>query len=95
MKDAIVVLTADQLRGLIAEAVKGGVDEALAKVRAAEDGDVLDTDGAAHLVGVTVRSVPKLVGEDGMPELRRIGNQRRFSRRQILEWMAHRPKKSA
>lgn len=92
-KDAIVVLTADQLKGIIAEAVEGGVDAALAKVRAAEDSDVLDTEAAANLVGVTVRTLPRLVEEDGMPELRRIGNQRRFSRRQVLAWMAEHPKK--
>jgi excisionase family DNA binding protein len=86
MKDAIVVLTAEQLKGVIAEAV----ESALAKAGARQDHDVLSREQAAELIGVHPHTIPKLVREDGLPTLRRLGKLWRFSRADVMAWLARR-----
>lgn len=86
MKDAIVVLTADQLEALVSRAVT----DALAKAGANAPADVLSCEQAAELIGVHPHTVPKLVRDKGLPTLRRIGKLWRFSRRDVLAWLAHR-----
>lgn len=87
MKDAIVVLTADQLKVIVSEAV----ESALAKAGPRDESDVMDMDQTAALVGVkTVKTMRRLIQEEGLPTLRRLGNQWRFSRREVLAWMARR-----
>jgi excisionase family DNA binding protein len=86
MKDALALLTADQLKTIVADAV----ELALAKAGSRDESDVLDMDGAAALVGVHVKTLRKLIREEGLPTLRRIGKLWRFSRREILAWMARR-----
>jgi excisionase family DNA binding protein len=86
MKDGIVVLTADALREIVSEAVTS----ALAKAGTRDESDVMDMDQAAALVRVHVKTLRKLIHEEGLPQLRPIGKLRRFSRREILAWMARR-----
>ena len=85
-KDGIVVLSAEQLRTLMAEVL----DAALARAGAHDESDVMDMDQAAALVGVHVKTLRRLIHEEGLPTLRRIGKLWRFSRREILEWLARR-----
>jgi excisionase family DNA binding protein len=87
MKDAnaIVVLTAEQLKALLSELL----DTALAKAGPKES-DIMDTEACAAMIGVHPKTMAKLIRVDGLPTLRNIGNLRRFSRRAVLEWMARR-----
>lgn len=86
MKDAIVVLTEDQLRGIVADAVQ----QTLAKCGPRDGSDVMDADKCAALVGVHVKTLAKLINEDGLPTLRNVGKLRRFSRRAVLAWLDQR-----
>lgn len=88
--EPIVVMTGEQLRALVLDAVTS----ALANAAPADASDVLDCDEVATLIGVHPRTVPRLVAKDGLPTLRRIGKLWRFSRRAVLAWMETRaPKK--
>lgn len=89
MKDSIVVVSTDQLRMLVREEL----EHALAKV-VPHDGpnEVLSREQAAALIGVTTRTIPRLVKEKGLPTLRRVGKLWRFSRSDVMAWLA---KKSA
>ena len=86
MKDAIAVLTAEQLEDMMERAI----DRALAKAGTNAPGDVLTCEQAAELIGVNERTIPKLVRDKGLPTLRRIGKLWRFSRRDVLAWLAQR-----
>lgn len=83
MKDGIVVLTQDQLRSLVTDAV----ELALAKCGPRDGSDVMDSDQCAALVRVHVNTLAKLIAEDGLPTLRNVGKLRRFSRRAVLAWL--------
>lgn len=66
---------------------------ALAKTTAENEGDIINREQVAELVGVTTRTIPRLVKRDGLPTLRRVGKEWRFSRSQVMAWLA--AKKSA
>jgi excisionase family DNA binding protein len=87
MKDAIVVLTPEQLRAIVSDAVTDALAKAGAGVTPA---DVLSCEQAAELIGVNPRTVPRLVRDKGLPTLRRIGKLWRFSRRDVLAWLTQR-----
>ncbi len=90
LRDPIVVLTLEQLRTVVREEVAG----ALAKAGPAEnESDILDREQAAKLIGVTTRTIPRLVKRDGLPTLRRVGKLWRFRRSEVMAWLA--AKKSA
>lgn len=87
MKDAIVVLTPEQLKGIVTEAVE------MALARAGESrktSDIISREQAAELIGVHPHTIPKLVRAEGLPTQRRIGKLWRFSRADVLAWMARR-----
>jgi len=54
---------------------------------AKEKSDVIARSEAAELLGVHPRTIRKLVQRDGLPTLRRVGKQWRFSQRELLAWM--------
>ncbi len=90
LSGGIVVLTQEQLRILVSEAV----EEALAKAASgAAPGEVLSCEQAAELIGVHPHTVPKLVRDEGLPTLRRIGKLWRFRRSDVMAWLGQ--KKSA
>ncbi len=86
MKDAIVVLTSEQLEVIVSRAVT----DALAKAGTNAQGDVMTCEQAAALIGVNARTIPRLVKANGLPTLRRLGKLWRFSRRDVLAWLAQR-----
>lgn len=86
MKDAIIVTTPEQLREIVREEVKAAIAEA----GRGNESEVLDTEGAARLLGVNPQTVPRLVKMKGLPSLRRIGTHYRFRRADLLAWMRDR-----
>jgi excisionase family DNA binding protein len=85
-----VVISVEQLRALVREELadalaKGGPQDELH--------DILDREQAAKLIGVTTRTIPRLVERDGLPTLRRVGKLWRFRRTDVMAWLA--AKKSA
>jgi excisionase family DNA binding protein len=87
-KSAIVVMTADELRGLVSEAV----ELALTKCGPRDASDIMDADQCAALIQVHEKTLAKLIEGDGLPTLRPVGKHRRFSRRAVLAWMDERSK---
>lgn len=85
MKEPIVIVTtAEQLRAIVAD----GVAEALAKVRSREGPDVMNREQVRALIRCDEKTLSKLIRNEGLPTLRRIGPQWRFSRREVLAWLA-------
>lgn len=81
-----VLLTAEELRGLVLDAVK----EALADLRPRPEADIMDTAQTADLLGVHPKTIAALIARRRLPTLRRLGKLRRFSRRAVLKWLAKR-----
>lgn len=84
---ALVLTTPEELRELVAEAVRGELAKAVPR---AEQGDVMTCEQVAELLGIHVVSVRNLVRLKGLPELGRIGTHRRFSRAAVLAWLDQR-----
>lgn len=84
----LVQLTVGDLKRVVAEAAREIVREELA-------GQVLprylSTDQVAELLGVSDKTVVTLIVEQGLPESRRLGQQRRFELAAVTEWMRKRP----
>jgi excisionase family DNA binding protein len=55
---------------------------------AAMDEEILDIDGAARVLGVSTRTVYNLARKGGIPAMR-IGRERRFARRNLVERVAN------
>lgn len=51
------------------------------------DKDILDIQGAAAVLGVSKRTIYKLVSEKRIPAAK-VGKEWRFSRRKLIEWVA-------
>lgn len=85
-RDPLVVLTAEQLRSIVSEAV----DTALTKVGAYNDHDVMNLEHVAELLGVSTKTVRKMVTAEGLPTLRKVGKLWRFSRKEVQGWLAKR-----
>lgn len=49
-------------------------------------GDVIDSDGACNLLGVSIKTFQKLLREESIPA-RKIGREWRFSRKAIIDWI--------
>lgn len=81
--EPIVMLTTDQLRTLVREEVSA----ALASTSPRDESDVMSCEQCAELVGVHPNTIAKLIERDGLPELRRVGKLRRFSRRAVIAWL--------
>lgn len=86
--DPLVVMTASQLRALLDEALTAHEAK---RATTSEQSDVLSCEEAAALIGVHYRTIARLVRDDGLPTLRRVGKLWRFSRRDVLAWLAKRP----
>ena len=82
------LFTADELAAIIETAVAS----ALAKARPSEPSEIMTAEQVAELVQVCVETVPRLVRNAGLPEIRAIGNHRRFRRSEVIEWMTARRK---
>lgn len=82
-RDPIVVMTGEQLRAFVTEAVNAAV----ANVKAPDDHDIMNREQVAELIGVHFKTIPVMIKRDGLPTLRMVGSQWRFSRRAVLAWM--------
>ena len=51
------------------------------------DPDVLNSEGAAEMLGVSKRLVVRLAGQDRIPG-RKVGKEWRFRRTEILRWLS-------
>lgn len=81
MSDPIVVLTQDQLRELLSEAVSEAVK--------AHTGDaVLDEDECSHLLKVSKSTVRRYVRDRGLPAHPLSERELRFKRSEVLEWIS-------
>ena len=80
-RDPIVVLTGEQLRAFVNDAIR----EAMARAAAFNDHDILDMEQTAKLLGVSPQTVKRMT-KKGLPTLRKVGNMWRFSRRAVLAW---------
>lgn len=79
----IVLVPLAELRALLADAIA----EAVTKAAPRQESEVLNRKQVAALIGRNPCTIPKLVREDGLPTLRRVGKFWRFSRRAVLAWM--------
>jgi len=50
------------------------------------NGDIIDSDGACSLLGISMKTFQKLIREENMPG-RKIGREWRFSREALIEWI--------
>jgi excisionase family DNA binding protein len=89
MKDAIVVMTGEQLRDLISAAVEEGIQKAGSTGEATPD--ILNCVQVAALIGVHPDTVPRLTRKkNGLPVFGRAGSHLRFRRADVLNWLASR-----
>ena len=77
----VVVVTPDQLRALVHEAVRAEVGDRT------NESDYLTRDEAATLLKVTPKTLMKYVRDENLPVLRKLGPDWRFSRTQLSVWM--------
>lgn len=84
---ALVVLTPEQLRELVTEAVSA----ALAEHQPVGSPRLLDRQVLAEMLGCSLPTLDKLRSE-GLPEVR-VGDAPRFEREAVLEWLRARSKK--
>lgn len=83
---AVAILTVEQIKSLVREAVK----EALESLPAASgDGEILTCAQAAKVLKMGRHRVVKLVATDGLPG-RKVGNDWRFVKKEIVAWMESR-----
>ena len=54
---------------------------------AAMDEEILDAEGAAHVLGVSTRTVYTLARKGAIPAMR-IGREWRFARKNLIDWVA-------
>jgi excisionase family DNA binding protein len=88
MKDAIVVMTGEQLHNLISAAVEEGIQKAGA-IGEATPPDILNCVQVATLIGVHPDTVPRLTRKkNGLPVFGRAGSHLRFRRADVLHWLA-------
>ena len=80
----LVVLRADELAVLVREAVA----EAIAEHQPAAASTLLDRDGCARLLGISMGTVDRLRRE-GMPRVR-VGDVDRFEAAEVLAWLRER-----
>ncbi|MBK8998073.1 MAG: hypothetical protein IPM35_20305 [Myxococcales bacterium] len=80
----LVVLRADELAGIIRAAVAG----ALADAQPATGPTLLDREGCARMLGVSLGTLDRLRRE-GMPELR-VGDAPRYEADAVLAWLRER-----
>lgn len=83
---ALAVLTPDELRALVREAVR----EVAASPPPAANDDVLTRDQAAALLQVHPVMVVRYVTDEGLPA-RKLGTDWRFTRGEVVEWFRKRP----
>lgn len=50
--------------------------------------DIVDVQGAATLLGVSVRTIYKLAADGALPGAK-IGREWRFARKKLIEWVAN------
>ena len=77
----VVVVTPDELRALVHEAVRAEVGDRT------NESDYLTRDEAATLLKVTPKTLMKYVRDENLPVLRKLGPDWRFSRAQLSAWM--------
>ena len=77
----VVVVTPDELRALVHEAVRAEVGDR------SNESDYLTRDEAATLLKVTPKTLMKYVRDENLPVLRKLGPDWRFSRTQLSVWM--------
>lgn len=82
---ALVILTPEQLAGLVREAVRAE----LGALSEAREPEWLDQTQAAELLGVARSSIPTLCARDGLPHSR-LGRLYRFRREDLDRWLATR-----
>lgn len=80
---AVTLLTAEQLRAIVREAVR----EELKLVRS-EDSDVLDTEAAGELLRMHPAVVARRAKKHELPGHQLPGGQWRFRRAELLAWLA-------
>jgi excisionase family DNA binding protein len=80
----MVVLSADQLRTLIAETARVAVRDEIGQL---VEPRFLTTADVAAMLQVCTRQVTNLVKTEGLPVARQLGRELRFERDQVVEWM--------
>ena len=81
MSTLVVSLTVEQLEQLVDRAVGKAISSR------PEESDVITREEAAAMLKVTPKVVLKYIEKDGLPTLRKLGHEWRFSRTQVIEWM--------
>lgn len=80
-----VTLTTGELRALIREELV----DAMKKTGAPREApDILNAEQVAELLGVHRETVPRYAREKGLPVFGRVGSHLRFSRADVLAWIA-------
>lgn len=80
----VVTITADELAGI----VRAAVAAAIAEHEPAAAPKLLDREGCAQMLGVSLGTVDRLRRE-GLPELR-VGDAPRYEASVVLEWLKER-----
>ena len=52
------------------------------------DEEILDVEGAAHVLGVSTRTIYKLARQGAIPAMR-IGREWRFARKNLIDWVTN------
>lgn len=77
-------LSVDELRAMLRDVVR---DELKGRPEPANDSDIMTREQVAQMLQCHVKSVTKYIAEEGLPVLRNVGRQPRFSRAAVLAWM--------
>lgn len=85
MGEPLVVMTAEQLRALVCDAVRDAMGNGAQNTNA----QYLTLDQTAELLQVDARTVRTWVKSNGLPALR-VGREYRFRRDTVLEWLESR-----
>lgn len=84
MGAAFVIVTPEELRALVREAVRQ-------EVARPEESEIMTCEQVATLLQVDPESVRKYTKRNGLPFMRLGGHELRFRRSAVLEWLAGKP----